>query len=102
MPWRRRPPARQRPRSPRSRAVGAGPFLGRGSRTLRQAPDAPPPAKPPPPNPAVQVFPPVDVLRTVVAVTAPVVLAGPNALTQSPTANAVDVVAWVSERVVVD
>jgi hypothetical protein len=50
----------------------------------------------------VQVFPPVDVIRTVVAVTAPVVLAGPNALTQSPTANAVDVVAWVSDRVVVD
>jgi hypothetical protein len=44
----------------------------------------------------------VDVIRTVVAVTAPVVLAGPNALTQSPTANAVEVVAWVSERVVVD
>jgi hypothetical protein len=50
----------------------------------------------------VQVFPPVDVIRTVVAVTAPVVLAGPNALTQSPTANAVDVVDWVSVRVVVD
>jgi hypothetical protein len=44
----------------------------------------------------------VDVIRTVVAVTAPVVLAEPNALTQSPTANAVDAVAWVSERVVVD
>jgi len=40
----------------------------------------------------VQVFPPVDVIRTVVAVTAPVVLAEPNALTQSPTASAVDVV----------
>ena len=44
----------------------------------------------------------MEVIRTVVAVTAPVVLAGPNALTQSPTANAVEVVVWVSDRVVVD
>jgi hypothetical protein len=62
----------------------------------------PPPPNPPPPKPAVQVFPPVDVIRTVVAVTAPVVLAGPNALTQSPTAKAVAAVDCVSERVVVD
>jgi hypothetical protein len=44
----------------------------------------------------------VEVIRTVVAVTAPVLAAGPKALTQSPTANAVAVVAWVSDRVVVD
>ncbi len=50
----------------------------------------------------MQVLPPVDVIRTVVAVTAPVVLAGPNALTQSPTANAVAVVDWVCDTVVVE
>jgi hypothetical protein len=41
-------------------------------------------------------------MRTVVAVTAPVVAAGPNALTQSPTANAAAVAVCVSERVVVE
>jgi hypothetical protein len=50
----------------------------------------------------VHVLPPVEVIRTVVAVTAPVVLAGPKALTQSPTASAVEVVVWVSDNVVVD
>jgi hypothetical protein len=39
-------------------------------------------------------------MRTVDAVTAPVLLAEPNALTQSPTARAVEVVDWVSESVV--
>ena len=39
-------------------------------------------------------------MRTVVAVTAPVLLAVPNALTQSPTATAVDVVVWVCDSVV--
>jgi hypothetical protein len=47
------------------------------------------------------VFPPVDVIRTVVALTAPVLLAAPNALTQSPTARAAEVVVAVSDRVVV-
>ena len=47
-------------------------------------------------------MPPVDVIRTVVAVTAPVLLAEPNALTQSPTAKAAEVVGWVSDKVVVD
>ncbi len=58
------------------------------------------PPNPPPPNPVVHVLPPVEVMRTVVAVTAPVLLAVPNALTQSPTATADDVVAWVSDSVV--
>ncbi len=44
----------------------------------------------------MQVPPPVDVIRTVFAVTAPLVAAGPNALTQSPTASALDVVDWVA------
>lgn len=35
-------------------------------------------------------------IRTVSAVTAPLVAAGPNALTQSPTARALDVVDWVA------
>jgi hypothetical protein len=48
----------------------------------------------------VHDLPPVDVIRTVVAVTAPVVLAAPKALTQSPTATAEDVVDWVSVRTV--
>jgi len=39
-------------------------------------------------------------MRTVVAVTAPVLLAEPNALTQSPTATEVDVVVAVSDSVV--
>jgi hypothetical protein len=39
-------------------------------------------------------------MRTVVAVTAPVLLVGPNALTQSPTATAVEVVLCVSDKVV--
>jgi hypothetical protein len=41
-------------------------------------------------------------MRTVVAVTAPVLLAVPKALTQSPTESAVAVVDWVSDNVVVD
>jgi len=44
----------------------------------------------------------VEVIRTVVAVTAPVLLAGPKALTQSPTASADAVVVSVSDSVVVD
>jgi hypothetical protein len=44
----------------------------------------------------VQVPPPVEVMRTVLAVTAPLVAAWPNALTQSPTANELDVVDWVA------
>jgi hypothetical protein len=48
----------------------------------------------------VHVLPPVEVIRTVVAVTEPVLLAGPNALTQSPTATAEDVVVCVSDKVV--
>jgi hypothetical protein len=44
----------------------------------------------------VQVAPPVDVIRTVLAVTAPLVAAGPSAVTQSPTAKALDVVDWVA------
>ena len=43
----------------------------------------------------------VEVIRTVVAVTAPLVAAEPNALTQSPTARSVDVVDWVAHTVVV-
>ena len=43
----------------------------------------------------MQLPPPVEVIRTVFAVTAPLVAAGPNALTQSPTAKALDVVDWV-------
>jgi hypothetical protein len=45
-----------------------------------------PPADPLP-KPVVQVLPPVDVIRTVVALTAPVESALPAALTQSPTAR---------------
>ncbi len=62
----------------------------------RPPPNRPP--KPPPPKPVVHVFPPVEVMRTVVAVTAPVLLAVPNALTQSPTATADDVVVWVCRQ----
>jgi hypothetical protein len=40
------------------------------------------------------------VIRTVLAVTAPVLAAGPKALTQSPTASAEEVVVWVSDKVV--
>ena len=43
---------------------------------------------------------PVEVMRTVVAVMAPVVLAAPNAVTQSCTATADAVVVWVSDSVV--
>ena len=39
-------------------------------------------------------------MRTVVAVTAPVVAAGPNALTQSPTARSVAAALWVAATVV--
>ena len=47
-------------------------------------------------------MPPVEVIRTVEAVTAPVLLAGPKAVTQSPTASAVADVDWVSDKVVED
>lgn len=43
----------------------------------------------------MQSPPPVDVMRTVLAVTDPLVAAGPNADTQSPTARAADVTDWV-------
>ncbi len=49
----------------------------------------------------MQVLPPVDVIRTVVAVTAPLVAAGPNALTQSPTARSVAAAVCVAPTVVV-
>ena len=39
-------------------------------------------------------------IRTVVAVTAPLVAAGPKALTQSPTARSVDAAVWVALTVV--
>jgi hypothetical protein len=42
----------------------------------------------------------VAVIRTVVAVTAPFVAAGPKALTQSPTARSVDAAVWVEPTVV--
>ena len=45
--------------------------------------------------------PPVEVIRTVVAVTAPLLAAGPKALTQSPTARAVDAAVCVELTVVV-
>ena len=48
----------------------------------------------------MQVPPPVEVIRTVVAVTAPVLAAGPNALTQSPTARSLAADDWVAFRVV--
>jgi hypothetical protein len=41
-------------------------------------------------------------MRTVDAVTAPVLLDGPKAVTQSPTASAVDEIDWVSDKVVDD
>jgi hypothetical protein len=47
------------------------------------------------------VTPPVEVMRTVVAVTEPVLPVEPNALTQSPTARAVAAAVWVSVRLVV-
>jgi hypothetical protein len=43
----------------------------------------------------VQVPPPVEVMRTVEAVTEPLVAAGPKAETQSPTARSPDVTDWV-------
>ena len=45
-------------------------------------------------------MPPVEVIRTVDAVTAPVLAVCPNVLTQSPTASADDVVDWVCVNVV--
>jgi hypothetical protein len=48
----------------------------------------------------VQVPPPVEVIRTVFAVTAPLLAAGPNALTQSPTARAEAAVLCVELTVV--
>ena len=63
-------------------------------------PGKPPPPKPPPPKPPVVQVPPVEVIRTVVAVTAPLVAAGPNALTQSPTARSVEAADWVALTVV--
>ena len=45
-------------------------------------------------------LPPVEVIRTVVAVTAPFVADWPNALTQSPTARSVDDADWVALNVV--
>jgi len=44
--------------------------------------------------------PPVEVIWTVVAVTAPFVAAGPKALTQSPTARSVAAADWVEDSVV--
>jgi hypothetical protein len=44
----------------------------------------------------VHVPPPVEVIRTVVAVTAPLLAAGPKALTQSPTARAFEVTVCVA------
>jgi hypothetical protein len=44
--------------------------------------------------------PPVEVIRTVVAVTAPFVAAGPRAVTQSPTARSVAAADWVEDDVV--
>jgi hypothetical protein len=44
--------------------------------------------------------PPVEVIRTVVAVTAPFVAAGPTADTQSPTARSVAAADWVEDNVV--
>lgn len=43
----------------------------------------------------MQLPPPVEVIRTVVAVTVPLVAAGPKAATQSPTARAPEVTDWV-------
>jgi hypothetical protein len=48
----------------------------------------------------VQALPPVEVMRTVVAVTAPVLAICPKALTQSPTAKEDAVVGWVCDKVV--
>jgi hypothetical protein len=48
----------------------------------------------------VQVAPPVEVIRTVVAVTEPLVAAGPKALTQSPTARSLDAADCVELTVV--
>jgi hypothetical protein len=48
----------------------------------------------------VHVTPPVEVMRTVVAVTAPFVAAGPKAVTQSPTARSVAAADWVEDSVV--
>ncbi len=51
---------------------------------------------PKPPNPLLQVCPPVEVMRTVRAVTAPVESVEPTAVTQSPTASELAAVDWVS------
>ena len=48
----------------------------------------------------MQVPPPVDVMRTVVAVTDPLLAEGPKAETQSPTATALDVTVSVLFTVV--
>jgi hypothetical protein len=48
----------------------------------------------------VQLRPPVEVIRTVVAVTAPLLAAGPNALTQSPRARSPEAADWVALTVV--
>jgi hypothetical protein len=48
----------------------------------------------------VQEAPPVEVIRTVSAVTAPLLAAGPNALTQSPTARSVAAAVCVALTVV--
>jgi hypothetical protein len=50
----------------------------------------------------VQLWPPVEVIRIVVAATAPVESAVPAAVTQSPTARLEDAAAWVSLKVVDD
>jgi hypothetical protein len=55
---------------------------------------------PKPPNPVLQVWPPVEVIRTVRAVTAPVESADPTAVTQSPTARELAAVDAVSLYVV--
>ena len=77
----------------------AGRVLGTAAATTGPPPAAAteePPPPPPPAKPPVHVPPPVEVIRTVVAVTAPLLAAGPNALTQSPTARAVDVAVCVA------
>ena len=50
----------------------------------------------------MQLWPPVEVILILVAVTAPVVLDGPVAVTQSPTARLAEVVDCVSMTVVVE
>ena len=57
---------------------------------------------PNPPKPPVQVPPPVEVMRTVDAATAPVELFEPDAVTQSPTAKSEDEAPWFSSYLVGD